>query len=79
MGRVLSLSLAMSNVESMMSAWDQAEQGRHAALLRQLKAEFQDYRRRTSPTRSAAPLPVSTEQPAQPDPGESRRVQLKTK
>ena len=69
----------MSNAEFITSAWDQAEQGRHAVLLRQLKAEFQGYRRRTSPARSAASIPVSTEQPAQPDPGVNRQVQLKTK
>lgn len=65
----------MSDFERINYSWDQAEQFRHAALLRQLKAEFQEMRRQSRP---AAPpsLPVPKEQPPQPDPGIIKRVSL---
>ncbi len=63
----------MSDFERINNSWDQAERFRHAALLRQLKAELQEVRRQSRP--SAPPsLSVPKEQPPQPDPGIVKRV-----
>ena len=63
----------MSDFERLDNAWEQAEQLRHAALLRQLKAEVREVRRQARG--SAVPsLPVPQEQPSQPDPGLVKRV-----
>lgn len=65
----------MSDFERIDYSWDQAERFRHAALLRQLKAELQEMRRQSRPS-VPPPLPVPKEQPSQPDPGIIKRVPL---
>ena len=63
----------MSDFERLDHAWEQAEQLRHAALLRQLKAEVREFRRQARG--SAVPSsPVLREQPSQPDPGLVKQV-----
>jgi hypothetical protein len=44
----------MSDFERLDNVWEQAEQSRHAALLRQLKAEVREFRRQART--SVAPL-----------------------
>lgn len=56
----------MSDFERLDNAWEQAEQSRHAALLRQLKAEVREFRRQTLGSAVSA-SPVPKEQPSQPD------------
>ncbi|MBD2036981.1 hypothetical protein H6F76_18405 [Leptolyngbya sp. FACHB-321] len=63
----------MSDFEQLDHAWEQAEQSRHAALLRQLKAEVREFRRQAR-IAVAPSLPVPKEQPPQPDPGLVKRV-----
>jgi hypothetical protein len=63
----------MSDFERLDNAWEQAEQLRHAALLRQLKAEVREFRRQAHGAAVPAP-PVPQEQPAQPDPGLLKRA-----
>ncbi|XGW00831.1 MAG: hypothetical protein ACAF41_33175 (plasmid) [Leptolyngbya sp. BL-A-14] len=58
----------MSDFEQLDNPWEQAEQTRHAALLRQLKAEVRAFRRQARSSNVPA-SPVPKEQPAQPDPG----------
>ncbi len=63
----------MSDFERLDNAWEQAERLRHAALLRQLKAEVRAVRRQARG--SALPSsPVPQEQPSQPDPGLVKRM-----
>ena len=62
----------MSDFERLDNAWEQAEQSRHAALLRQLKAEVREFRRQARGS-TVPSLPVPKEQPAQPDPGLVKR------
>lgn len=65
----------MSEFERIDNSWEQAERFRHAALLRQLKAELQEVRRQLRP--SAPPsLPVPKEQPPQPDSGIVKKVRF---
>lgn len=61
----------MSDFERINNSWEQAERCRHAALLRQLKAELQEIRRQSH---CFTPSPVPKEQPSQPDPGIIKRV-----
>jgi hypothetical protein len=63
----------MSDFERLDNAWEQAEQLRHAALLRQLKAEVRELRRQARVASAPSP-PVPQEQPSQPDPGPVKRV-----
>jgi hypothetical protein len=63
----------MNGFERIDTSWEQAERFRHAALLRQLKAELQEVRQRSRPSAPLS-LPVPKEQPSQPDPGIIKRV-----
>ncbi len=63
----------MSDFERLDNAWEQAEQSRHAVLLRQLKAEVREFRRQARG--SGVPLsPVPKEQLSQPNPGLPKRA-----